>query len=78
MAELKKLRSTLDSLPWIAQILLVLFLDPIYGAIYRLTRGDLFGLIVGVVFFLSGAFFGIGWIIDLVCVVFFKKITVLA
>jgi len=78
MAELKKLRSTLDSLPWIAQILLVLLFDPIYGAIYRLTRGDLFGLIVGVVFFLSGGFFGIGWIIDLVCVVFFKKITVLA
>lgn len=78
MEELKKLRDTLDALPWIATLLLVIFADAIYGALYRVTKGDTTGIVVGILWFVTGGFFGIGAIIDLITVIINKKITVLA
>ena len=78
MEELKKLRDTLDTLPWIAVLLLVIFADGIYGGLYRVTKGDTTGLVIGILWIVTGGLFGIGWIIDLVTVIVNKKITVLA
>ena len=78
MDALKQLRGTLDSLPWIANLLLVIFVDAIWGALYRLTKGDVAGIVIAILWFVTGSFFGIGWIIDLVTVIVKKKITVLA
>ena len=78
MEELKKLRDTLDALPWIATLLLVILADAIYGALYRVTKGDTTGIVVGILWFVTGSFFGIGAIIDLITVIINKKITVLA
>ncbi|MBE6560958.1 MAG: TM2 domain-containing protein [Ruminococcaceae bacterium] len=75
MAELRK---TLDSLPWIVTLLLVIFVDGIYGGIYRITKGDTLGIVVGIVWIVTGGVFGIGWLIDLITVIVNKKITVLA
>ena len=75
MAELRK---TLDSLPWIVTLLLVIFVDGIYGGIYRITKGDTMGIVVGILWIITGGFFGIGWIVDLITVIVNKKITVLA
>ena len=75
MAELRK---TLDSLPWIAVLLLVIFVDGIYGGIYRITKGDMLGIVAGIVWIVTGGVFGIGWLIDLITVIVHKKITVLA
>ena len=75
MAELRK---TLDSLPWIATLLLVIFVDGIYGGIYRITKGDTLGIVAGIVWIVTGGVFGIGWLIDLITVIVNKKITVLA
>ena len=75
MAELRK---TLDSLPWIVTLLLVIFVDGIYGGIYRITKGDTLGIVVGVVWIVTGGVFGIGWLVDLITVIVNKKITVLA
>lgn len=75
MAELRK---TLDSLPWIVTLLLVIFADGIYGGLYRLTKGDTTGIVVGILWFVTGGLFGIGAIIDIVTVVLHKRITVLA
>lgn len=78
MEELKKLRDTLDTLPWIAVLLLVIFADGIYGGLYRITKGDTTGIVIGILWIVTGGLFGIGWIIDLVTVIVNKKITFLA
>ena len=78
MDALKKVRATLDSLPWIVTLLLVIFFDALYGAIYRLCKGDVVGIVVAIIWFATSGFFGIGWIIDIITVIFKKKITVLA
>jgi len=75
MAEIRK---TLDSLPWIVTLLLVIFADAIYGGLYRLTKGDTTGIVVGIIWFVTGGLFGIGAIIDIVTVILHKRITVLA
>ena len=78
MEELKKLRETLDTLPWIAVLLLVIFADGIYGGLYRITMGDSTGIVIGILWIVTGGLFGIGWVIDLVTVLVNKKITFLA
>ena len=78
MEELKKLRETLDTLPWIAVLLLVIFADGIYGGLYRITKGDTTGIVIGILWIVTGGLFGIGWIIDLLTVLYNKKITFLA
>ena len=78
MEELKKLRETLDTLPWIAVLLLVIFADGIYGGLYRITKGDTTGIVIGILWIVTGGLFGFGCIIDLVTVLVNKKITFLA
>ena len=74
MAEFRK---TLQGLPFIAKLLLVIFYD-LYGALYRISRGDTTGIVVGVLQIITGNFFGIFWLIDLITVITKKEITVLA
>ena len=74
MAEFRK---TLAGLPWIAKLLLVIFYD-IYGALYRISKGDTVGIVVGVLQLVTGNFFGIFWIIDLVTIIAKKEVTVVA
>ena len=74
---MKELRQTLDNLPWIAKVLLVVFYD-IFGALYRITKGDTAGIVIGVLQLVTGNFFGIFWLIDLITILVHKKITVLA
>lgn len=49
MEALKNFRKTLDSIPWVIELLLVIFFDGLYGGIYRMTRGDTTGVIIGIV-----------------------------
>lgn len=74
MAEFRK---TLKGLPWIAKLLLVIFYD-IYGALFRISRGDTTGIVVGVLQLVTGNFFGIFWVIDLITVITKQEVTVLA
>ncbi len=74
MAEFKK---TLVGLPWIVKLLLVIFYD-IYGALVRIARGDVAGIVIGVLQIVTGNFFAIAWIIDLITVIVKKEVTVLA
>ena len=78
MDALKKVREALDSLPWIVTLLLVIFADFLYAGLYRLCKGDVKGIVFGIIWFVTGGLFGIGWIIDIITVIFKKKITVLA
>lgn len=74
MAEFRK---TLQGLPWIVKLLLVILYD-IYGALYRISRGDAVGIVVGVLQLITGNFFGIFWLIDLITVIVKKEVTVVA
>ena len=49
MEALKNFRKTLDSIPWVIELLLVIFFDGLYGGIYRMTRGDTTGVVIGIV-----------------------------
>lgn len=74
MAEFRK---ALQGLPFIAKLLLVIIYD-IYGALYRISAGDVKGIVIGVLQLVTGNFFGILWIVDLVTVILKKEVTVLA
>ena len=63
------LRSTLDGLDKIIKILLVLFFDPIYGGLYRLAPCTGKAIVLGILWWITGGLFGIGWIIDLVHII---------
>lgn len=74
MAEFRK---SLQNLPFVAKLLLVIFYD-IYGALYRISAGDAQGIIIGALQLVTGNFFGIFWVIDLVTMITKKEVTVLA
>lgn len=71
---MKEYVRAIDGLPWIVQILLVLFLDPIIYGIYRIAKGN---LIIGIIWIITGGLFGIGWFIDLVTMILNKRVTFL-
>lgn len=73
---MEQFRKTLVDLPWIVKLLLVVFYD-IYGALKRISKGDTKGIVIGVLMLVTGNFFGIMWIIDLVTVILNKEVTVL-
>ncbi len=62
-------------LPWIAHLLLQIFLGFIWGAVIRLVRGK---LLLGILYLITGGGFGILWVIDIVTLVLKKNYTVLA
>ena len=74
MAEFRKSLSGLD---FIVKLILVIVYD-VYGALYRISRGDTAGIIIGVLQIVTGNFFGIMWIVDLITVILHKEVTVLA
>jgi hypothetical protein len=61
---------------WGLKILLVIIYD-IYGIYRRLTSGKALPFIIGLLQIFTGGFFGILWLIDLICVLTKKEITVL-
>ncbi len=73
---MKEFRKALTELPWIVKLLLVVFYD-LYGALKRISKGDVKGIVVGVLMLVTGNIFGIMWIIDLVTIILKKEVTVL-
>lgn len=84
MAEKSNSTSWYDDLDWIVKLILTIipFTGWILGAIVRILRGndqkDNTKLIAGIVYLVTGACFGIGWIVDVVTMVMNKDITILA
>lgn len=60
---------------WIPNIILTIFLDPIWQGINRILRGR---VIVGILWLITVGVFGIGWLIDIITVILKKDITVLS
>jgi len=67
--------TAIDKLGWLPNLILTIFLDPIVQGINRILRGR---VIIGILWIITGGLFGIGWIIDIVTVLLYKKITILA
>jgi len=65
----------IDKLGWVVNIMLTIFFDPVVQGINRILRGR---VIIGILWFITGGIFGIGWLIDIITVIFKKKITFLA
>lgn len=61
---------------WGLKILLVLLYD-IYGIYRRLTSGKILPIIIGILQIFTVGGCGIIWLIDLICVLFKKEVTVL-
>jgi TM2 domain-containing membrane protein YozV len=66
---------TIVKVPWIANLLLTIFFDPIWNGINRIIRGK---VIIGILWIITAGLFGIGWLIDIITVLLNKDITVLA
>lgn len=61
----------LMSLPWIARVLLAIFLDVVYGIarfIDGLTQRNVLKVIIGFLWIFYGL--GIGWLLDVICTLF--------
>ncbi len=73
---MKDLVKTLEGLPWIVRVLLVV-LWGVYGNIVRLLKSlaanNVLGTVLAVILLICGGFF-ILWIVDLVCVLLNKPI----
>ncbi|MDR1836143.1 MAG: hypothetical protein LBQ89_00625 [Treponema sp.] len=67
-------RTEIDKLGWEINLLLTIFLDPPAQGINRILRGN---LIIGIIWIITGGIFGIGWLIDIITMVFKKDITFL-
>jgi len=68
-------RTVIDSLGWLVNVILTIFFDPIVQGINRILRGK---VIIGLLWIITGGIFGIGWIIDIITILFNKDITFLA
>ncbi len=72
------MRKNLSELPWIAQLLLVIFVDGLFGGLYRLggkkTSSKVVGVVLLVSFILSVVSFAalpavLGWIVRVIYLV---------
>lgn len=60
---------------WILNIILTIFLDPIWQGIRRILKGR---ILWGIIWIITGGLVGIGWIIDIIQVIFCRDIKFLA
>ncbi|MCL2621800.1 MAG: hypothetical protein FWD32_02080 [Firmicutes bacterium] len=80
MAKKSGLIKAMDGLPWIVKLILCIPVFNIVYAIYRIVKGvetkNILMLIVGILWIIPGVIFG--WLIDLICVILYKKPTIFA
>ncbi len=75
MAKKSGFCSAYNKLGFLIKLVLTILLDPIVGAIYRIAAGK---IIIGILWFITGGGFVIGWIIDVLTVLTKGKYTFLA
>lgn len=71
---MKSLVQAFDNLPLILKVLLALpVIDGLAWGIYRICKGQ---VIAGIIWIFIGA--AIGWLIDMVCLLIWRKVTLFA
>ena len=77
---MKDLVKAFDKLPWIVKLILCIPALDIAWGIYRICKGvatkNTLMLIIGILWIIPGAF--ILWLVDLICVIIYKKPVVIA
>ncbi len=77
---MKDIVKAFDNLPWIVKLILCLPVINIAWAIYRICKGaatkNTLMLIVGILWIIFGSV--ILWLVDLICVIIYKKPVILA
>ena len=68
-------KTEIDKLGWLVNLILTIFFDPIIQGINRILRGK---VIIGLLWIITCGIFGIGWLIDIITMLFRKDITFLA
>jgi tryptophan-rich sensory protein len=68
-------KTEIDKLGWLPVLILTIFFDPLVQGINRILKGR---VIIGILWILTVGLFGIGWIIDIICVLLYKNIKILA
>ena len=68
-------QTAIDKLGWLVNLVLTIFFDPIVQGINRVLRGK---VIIGILWIITCGIFGIGWLIDIITLLLYKKITFLA
>jgi hypothetical protein len=68
-------KTEIDKLGWEIVLILTIFIGWLVQGINRILRGN---LIIGVIWIVTGGLFTIGWIIDIICMVLYKDIKLLA
>ena len=74
------MESPIDKLPYAVRIILTVLFDPIFQGVNRIVRNrtDAVYVLIGVLWILTLGLFGIGWIFDIVTMVIYKDIKLLA
>lgn len=64
------------NMSWIVRLILAIIpvTSWLVHSFARITSGKLSGVVIGIIFLLTGALAGIFWIIDLICVIIGKKL----
>jgi len=68
-------KTAIDRLGWFVNLILTIILDPIIQGINRILRGK---VLIGILWIITVGLFGIGWLIDIITMLFSKDITFLA
>lgn len=61
-------------LSYVVHLLLMIFVGGLWGGVIRIVRGK---TVIGVLYILTGGFFGIGWIIDIIAMLTKKNVSTL-
>ncbi len=74
------MKSSIEKLPFVLNMILTILLNPLWQGINRImrNRNDAVMILVGVLWILTLGLFGVGWIIDIVTMAMYKEVRLLA
>lgn len=63
------------NLSWLVNLILTILIDPVWQGVRRILRGN---VLIGILWIITAGGFGIGWVLDVVAVLFYHDIKWLA
>lgn len=66
---MEEFNKALKNLDQVVKIILHILLGGWYGGLYRISLGDTKNIVMGVIWILTGGFFIVGWVFDLISII---------